>query len=104
MKGTLRIGTDSREIDQWSPSEINQAINRPHDDGQSICVQLHIQDGCADVRMSTPGCRSGGGGGRAPRPCEQELLDLWRKLHLDDKEFTGGNLVAFLQQAARIVS
>jgi hypothetical protein len=50
--------------------------------------------------FQTRGCASGGGGAGSLSREQQGVLDLWRKLHLDDEDFTAGNVLAFLKQVA----
>lgn len=49
--------------------------------------------------LSSANCEtSAGGGGRPPSPQEKKVFDLWDQRGLRRADFTGGNLVAFLQQ------
>jgi hypothetical protein len=50
-----------------------------------------------DLAFATAAC-GGGGGGRAPNPRERELFELWAKHQLNQPDFSGGQLVAFLKQ------
>ncbi|GJQ22165.1 MAG: hypothetical protein HBSIN02_25200 [Bacteroidia bacterium] len=98
---TLKIGNDSREIKTTSDIDegwINRQINGRRADRLSVCVQVTIRDNELDMILSTPGCGGGPGGGRQPNPSEQSIIDLWAKRKLNDPNFTGGNLVAFLHQ------
>jgi len=56
------------------------------------------------MTLTTPGCVTGGGGGRAPNANEREIFQLWNERRLNDIDFTGGNLVAFLAQLTRTFS
>jgi hypothetical protein len=97
----VRIGNDTRDLSDATESWINQQIARRREDGQNICVQVTIQTVGLNVSLTTPGCGAGGGGGRAPSANEGEVIDLWRSRGMNDSNFTGGNLVAFLKQLQR---
>jgi len=98
---TLKIGNDVREIRRKTDvdeSWINRQINARRADGLSVCVQVTIHDADCDVILSTPGCGGGMGGSRQPNPSERAIIDLWAKRGLNNPNFTGGNLIAFLHQ------
>ncbi len=94
---TITIGDSERNRDEADESWINQQINRRRQEGQPVCLQVHIKDGYLDFRLATPGC-GGGNRGRPPTPQEQRIVDLWEKQRLFTSEFTGGNVIAFLKQ------
>lgn len=98
---TVRIAEEERQLDAADEQWINQQINRRRADGQTVCVRVTVHKDDLDVVLSTPNCASGGGG-RPPRPREREVLDLWNQRGLNDTNFTGGNLVAFLKQLKRL--
>jgi hypothetical protein len=98
---TVRIGDEKRNLSDASESWINQQINRRRADGQSICVEVVINTGGLSLRLATPGCGSGVGGGRPPNANEAEVIDLWNKRGLNESDFTGGAVVAFLKQLQR---
>lgn len=100
---SVRIGEAERELGNVSESWVNQQINRRREDGISVCVEVIIKEGEFDMRLATPTCVSRGGGSRVPRQSEEKVFTLWRKRGLNDTDFTGGNLNAFLKQLKRIV-
>ena len=100
----VRVGQETRDLEAASESWINDQLNRRREDGQNICVQVTVHAGGLQLALSTPGCASGGGGGRQPTSREMAVLDLWNKLHLNQVGFTGGNLVAFLKQLRRLLA
>ena len=71
--------------------------------GQSDCVRVRIQDGEVDLSLTTPGCDTGRVGGRALRGREPKIVELWRKLHLDQAGFSCGNVNAFMAQLRRLL-
>src|SRR3954454_17286845 len=95
---TVRIGQETRELDAASESWINDQLNRRRLDAQNVCVQVTVHAGAVDLVLATPGCGSGGGGGRQATSRESDILELWNRLHLNQTRFTSGNLVAFLKQ------
>jgi len=99
----IRIEDTERDLDSVDESWINQQINRRQADGLSVCVRITIMEGDLDMILSTPTCRSRGGGNRPPRPHEKTVLDLWNQRGLNEADFSGGNLIAFLKQLRHIV-
>lgn len=102
MGVTVQIGNETRDFSDASPSWINDQVGRRQRDGASVCVIVSIQIAGVGLRLATPGCPSGRGGG-PPNPREQEIIELWRERKLTSAEFTGGNLVAFLNQLRPLI-
>ena len=94
----IRIGTNERPLAEATESWVNQQIDQRRRDGQSVCVQVFLDEGGVNIILATPTCTSSGGGGRPPTAKEQELFDLWNRRHLNQQNFTGGDVVAFLKQ------
>ncbi|MBT4482821.1 MAG: hypothetical protein HOC71_03985 [Candidatus Latescibacteria bacterium] len=94
----IRIGDEEREIGSIDEHWINQQINRRRADGLIVCVRVSIHEGSLNMVLSTPTCGTSGGGNRPPNLQEKDIFDLWNKRGLNDANFTGGNLVAFLKQ------
>lgn len=101
---SIRIGQEERSLDAVDEQWVNQQIIRRRHDGQSDCVTVRIhQQGELDLALTTPSCGGGGGGGRPPNAKESEVIDLWQKRRLNEPNFTGGDLVAFLRQLKRLL-
>jgi hypothetical protein len=101
---TVRIGSDEKDMssaidEHW----INQELNRRRRDGETVCVRVTIRDADLQMVLSTPSCGVGAGGGRAPTAAEQEIFDSWAHRGLNQPDFTGGNLIAFLKQLRSLV-
>jgi hypothetical protein len=94
----IRIGDMERELANADEHWITEQINRRRADGQTVCVRVTVHEGDLNMELSTPTCEARGGSNRPPRPREKEVFDLWDKRGLNDADFTGGNLVAFLKQ------
>lgn len=99
----VKIGEAERDLGSADESWINQQINRRRADGLSVCVRVIVKEGDLDMILSTPTCGSSGGGGRPPRPREKSVFSLWNQPGLNEYDFTGGNLIAFLKQLKHIV-
>ena len=96
----VRIGDAERELSSVSENWINQQLNRRGADGQSVCVIVIIHQDQLNMTLSTPNC-SKGSGGRPPNRYEEQVFNLWEKRGLNQEQFTGGNLIAFLKQLRR---
>lgn len=69
-------------------------------DGVPVCVRIHIKTDNVNVALATTDCPCSGGSGRMPNRQEQKIFELWKKLHLNNTNFSAGNLIAFLKQVA----
>lgn len=94
----VKIGDVEMDIAQADPNWINEQINRRRADGSTVCVQVTIVRDAVNLRLATVDCPQLMGGIATFSTEEKEIISLWEKLHLREKDFTGGNLVAFLKQ------
>ena len=94
----VQIGTSGERTLEASPQWINEQINRRRDNDQPICVRVHIDVPPVNIVLATSGCAGGGGGGRTPNQREQHIFDLLSRHRLNQTDFAGGNLIAFLRQ------
>jgi len=99
---TVSFGTVHRINDEITAGWIAEQQHSRERDGVAVCATVQIQGSGVDVRLPVGDCGSGGGVGRAPNPREREIIELWRRLHLDGREFSPGNLQAFVKQANRL--
>ena len=100
---SIRIAEEERKIEDAEESWINRQINRRRAGGESVCVLVMIHVDSLHLVLKTPGCPQDGGGGRAPNPHENKVIELWDKRGLNAPAFTGGNLVAFLRQLTQLI-
>lgn len=57
-----------------------------------------IDHGDINISLATSDCSGSSGRSRRLTNPENEVVDLWNKLHLNNKDFASGNLIAFLKQ------
>jgi len=93
----VRIDTADYDLKDVTESWINEQINRRRADSVPVCIQVIIRTSNINIALSTPGC-GGGNGGRPPNEQEEAILDLWSHMHLNKENFTGGNMIAFLER------
>lgn len=98
----VKIGNEERKIGDAEESWINQEINGRKAAGESVCVRVRFDEGDLNFIIQTPTCSSGLGGRFNPNPHAKAVIDLWNKLGLNQDDFTGGNLVAFLKQLMQL--
>ena len=96
----VEIAGETRSASEADAQWINQQINRRRRDGLAVCVRVTIEDSAIHLTLSTRGCPVGDATRRANVE-ERPIIDLWRKHHLDQDDFTGGDVVAFLKQLNR---
>jgi len=97
----IRINGEERRDGEIDETWLAQSVNRRHSDNQLVCVEVTISVDGLNMRLRTPTCPDEGGAGRRPNAEEREILDVWHRLHLDTRDFTGGNVVAFYKQVRR---
>ena len=103
---TLTIGGSRRELSSRADIEeswITQQVTGRHADGDDVCATVHVKSGTIDLNLATPACAVGGGS-RQLTSDERRVVDLWLERGLGNVDFTGGNLVAFLNQLFRLIS
>jgi hypothetical protein len=94
----IKIGTSERDINNIESNWINEQIKRRRDEGTSVCVRVFIEHGGIDIVLSTADCPQGPGRNRRLTKSENEVVALWKKLHLNEDNYSSGNLIAFLKQ------
>ena len=99
---TIKIGNEERPLRDVDAQWITQQIVNRRKEGFDVCVIISVTAPDIDLRFATPSC-GGGGGSRQLRPGEQELLDLWVRHRLNEKDFSPGGVVAFVQQVNRLL-
>jgi len=99
---SVSFGTIQRSNDEITAGWIAAQAHARKKDGIPVCALIAIRGSDIDLRLPAGDCGPGGGGGRMPNSREQELIQLWRKFHLDGKQFSPGLLQAFVKQAARL--
>jgi hypothetical protein len=100
---TIRVGNDTRPLEESDPNWLTQAIQGRRNNGLAVCVVVTINEPGISVVLQTTDCQSSVGGGRTPRDRERQILSLWEKLHLHEPEFAPGNLVAFVKQLPQLL-
>ncbi|MCW8828628.1 MAG: hypothetical protein OQK94_06190 [Gammaproteobacteria bacterium] len=95
------IGIDERNINDIEPNWISEQIVRRQQEGMPVCAVVKIRADGIDLALPSGGCANGrGGGGRSPNQQESAIIDLWRKMHLNESQISPGNLIAFLKQVS----
>lgn len=104
MSVVVKIGNQERDLAQADRHWVISQIKDQQNDNGSVCVQIVIHDGDANLRLCSGGCPStGGGGGRRSNSKEQEIFDLWDRSGGKAGHLGGGEIVAFLTQLQRIL-
>lgn len=92
-----------RKLSEATPDWITNQIKGRHNDGESVCVQVIINTGRANMSLTAGVCGSTGGGGTwTPNPIEEKIYSLWKKLNVSQAPINSGRLIAFLEQVQRV--
>ena len=70
--------------------------------GSPVCGTVVVRGGDINVTMPVGSCPAGGSGGRPPNAAEADVIDRWRRLHLDQPRVLPGELEAFVRQVLRL--
>jgi hypothetical protein len=95
---TIQIGSSRKSIEEHYESWIIQQIINRRKDGVLACVKVFIEVGSVNLVLTTPDYTKSRVSRRLPNPQEKDLIDLWDKKGLNEKDFTPGNIIAFLKQ------
>lgn len=95
---TVTIAGEQKNLEAVTESWINKTINKAKSQGLPICARVRVHENDLNLNLSTPGCGGGRGGGRRPNEKERRVFSLWKQQGLNNSNFRGGNLVAFLKQ------
>lgn len=96
---SIKIGDAEKPLSDADPQWITQQINGRRRDGLAVCVVVLIKSADVDICLTTPACGGGGGRGRQLSAGETALIELWKRLGLNNADFAPGNVVAFVKQA-----
>lgn len=92
------IGSSERDLKNIEPNWITEQVNIRRRDGAPVCVKILIDHNDINLALATFDCPSSLGVRRKLTGPEKEVIDLWKKLHLSENQFSAGNLIAFLKQ------
>lgn len=99
---TVSFGSDTRQNHAITAGWIHNAMEGQERSGQPICAIVTVNDGGFDLSLPVGACPRGGPGGRPPTAAESEVLELYRRHHLDQMRFAPGELEAFVKQVLRM--
>jgi hypothetical protein len=93
----ITVTVNNTELSLDDLSSIAPQINRRKENGQRMCVCVRIKTDDLFMTLSTAQCPAGGAT-RPPTRLEARVFALWEKCGLQKEEFSGGQVVSFLQQ------
>lgn len=98
---TVSFGSDIREGGAITAGWIRAAMEAQERAGSPICATVKVQGGGIDLALPVGACPRGSGG-RPLTAAETDVVERYRRLHLDQVRFSPGELEAFVKQAIRI--
>ncbi len=99
---TVTFGTDTRSNNAITAGWIHAAMQAQERAGQPVCGTVRVEGGGIDVAVPVGSCPGASGGGRAPNAAEGEVIELFKRRHLDEARFSPGELESFVKQALRL--
>lgn len=91
----VHINEEDQSLADVDHTWIRQQIDRRRADNIIVCVRFEIQAHDIDLCLATPTCQGLGGSGRRLRPREEEIVDMWRKLGLNENGFASSEAAKF---------
>ena len=104
MRVQITIGDETLTYAQASKDWINKSFAHAKQEGYVPCVRVQILEPGIAMGLITPNCASVGGGGGTLSAAQKEIHEAWIRHHLSSTHYTGGNLIAFLNELERLVS
>jgi hypothetical protein len=98
---TVTFGAETRSNNAITAGWIHAAMEAQSRNGQPICGLVHVEGGGISVSMPVGSCPPGAGG-RPPNAAESEVLELFRRHHLNESKFSPGELESFVKQALHL--
>jgi hypothetical protein len=99
---TVIFGSDTRQNDAITAGWIHSAMEAQQRSGQAICGTVRLEGGGIDLGLPVGSCPRGSGGGRPLNAVEHDVVELYRRRHLDPPRFSPGELESFVKQAIRL--
>lgn len=99
---SISINGEQRRYSEGIEPWINEQINRRHNSGALVCVEVNVNFTALNMVLRTQGCVTNAAPGtRRPTPTEQRIFNLWDTLGLNEPTYSGGQVIAFLKQLRR---
>lgn len=99
---SIKINGEPRQYSEGIEPWIYQQINRRHNNGAVVCVEVNVNFGALNMVLRTQGCVTDAAPGtRRPTLAEQRIFDLWDTLGLNEPAYSGGRLIEFLKLLRR---
>ena len=95
---TISIGGAARPLAVADARWIGRTFDAHAHVGELPCVRVMIRAGNVDMKLQTPNCAAGsGGGGRPPSREESEISRVWNMEGLSSTRFTAAQVAAFVE-------
>ena len=98
----VQIGTSEHNFCDVGESWVQQHVEGRRKDGHPVCAIVTLNNDSVNVVLSTPQCAHSQTAYRRPNEKEAELVKLWKNEHLNEPDWTAGNLAHFVKKAQRL--
>jgi hypothetical protein len=95
---TVTFGSETKQNHAITAGWIHGAMEAQRRAGQPICGTVRVEGSGIDLSLPVGSCPRGSGGGRPLASAESDVVDLYRRGHLDQARFSAGELEAFVKQ------
>lgn len=98
----IRVWIDGQQRDGIDEGWIARVVGEIRRDGREPCVRVTAKSSEVDVTLQAGQCDSGGGGGRPPKPREQEVFAIWESCQVAQAtDFPIGQLIQCIKRVER---
>ena len=105
MNVSISIGDETRTFQTATKDWINKLFAQAHKRGARPMVVVRIDQPGLVLGLATPGAGAGaGGGGGVLSAAQNSLVDAWLRHRMGSSKYTGGNLIAFLNDLERLLT
>jgi len=100
---SITVGDETRSYASATKDWINKAFSLAKRQGFLPSVTIQINQPGLVLGLATPSAARGGGGG-VLTPLQNRIVEAWMRHHMSSDSYTGGNLIAFLNDLERLVA
>ena len=99
---TVTFGSETKQNHAITAGWIHGAMEAQRRAGQPVCGTVRVEGSGIDLRLPVGSCPGGSGGGRPLTSAESDVVELYRRQHLDHGRFSPGELEAFVKHVIRL--
>lgn len=97
MKFEVQIGDSHRDQSNYTDQWIYEQFSNRNSDNSSFCVRVSISTEKIRIGLATQNCQSTHRSGRPLTFEENDIINTWKSLKLNDNNISPKNLIVFIK-------